>query len=189
MKAIGVLALQGSFREHIKMLGRLDDVRPISVRTLKELNESDALIIPGGESTTMGKLLRDFELFEPLRDKIKNGLPVWGTCAGLILLANYIVGEEPAHLGVMDITVRRNAYGSQLDSFSKKIVIREVSKEPIEAVFIRAPWIEKAGRSVNVMASLDGKIIAARQENIIATSFHPELTDDLSFHRYFASLI
>lgn len=189
MKTIGVLALQGSFREHLKMLGKLSDIKPIPVRTLSELNEADGLIIPGGESTTMGKLLRDFGLLEPLREKITNGLPVWGTCAGMILLANSIVGGEPVHLGVMDITVRRNAYGSQLDSFSKKIVISEISKEPIEAVFIRAPWIEKAGKSVNVMACLDGKIIAARQGNIIATSFHPELTDDLSFHRYFVSLI
>lgn len=189
MKTIGVLALQGSFREHLKMLGKLSDIKPIPVRTLSELNEADGLIIPGGESTTIGKLLRDFELLEPLREKINNGLPVWGTCAGMILLANSIVGGEPVHLGVMDITVRRNAYGCQLDSFSTKIIVSEVSKEPIKAVFIRAPWIEQAGKSVNVMASLDGKIVAARQNSIIATSFHPELTDDLSFHRYFVSLI
>ncbi|HEX2938977.1 MAG TPA: pyridoxal 5'-phosphate synthase glutaminase subunit PdxT [Ruminiclostridium sp.] len=189
MKTIGVLALQGSFLEHAQMLSKITNVRPALVKTLKELDSVDGLIIPGGESTTMGKLLKDFELFNPLKEKIESGLPVFGTCAGMILLAKRISGGEPYHLGVIDITVRRNAYGSQLDSFSKNIIIDEVSPKPIEAVFIRAPWIEKAGGGVKVLASLDNNIVAARQNNIVVTSFHPELTGDTSFHRYFADLI
>lgn len=189
MKTVGVLALQGSFREHLRLLAKLDGVKPIPVKTTADLEQSDGLILPGGESTTQGKLLRDFGLLEPLRAHIRQGLPVWGTCAGMILLAKHIAGGEPAHLGVMDITVRRNAYGGQLDSFSDSAVLPAVSPDPLPLVFIRAPWIEAAGKTVKVLSAHSGKIIAAREGSLLATSFHPELTDDPRFHQYFTSLI
>lgn len=189
MKIIGVLGLQGSFAEHLSVLNRLEKIRPVIVKSSQGLEEIDGLILPGGESTTMGKLLRDFGLLEPLRQKIQDGLPVWGTCAGMILLAKKISGGEPAHLSVMDITVRRNAYGGQLDSFIENISIPKVSKKPLPAVFIRAPWIEDAGNDVERLAVRNGKVIAAKQGNMLATSFHPELTDSTAFHRYFAGLI
>lgn len=189
MKTIGVLALQGSFHEHISMLEKIGDVKPVAVKTLKDLDASDGLIIPGGESTTIGKLLREFGLLEPLKNKITGGMPVWGTCAGLILLAKKISSGEPPHLGVMDITVKRNAYGGQLESFTREITITEVSNEPIKAVFIRAPLIESVGDGVTVLARVDGNIAAAQQGKILATAFHPELTDDLSFYRYFADML
>ena len=189
MRTVGVLALQGSFLEHLQMLNKIDGVKPIQVKNLSNLEQVDGLILPGGESTTQGKLLRDFELMEPLREKIKKGLPVWGTCAGMILLAKQIQGGEPMHLGVMDITVQRNAYGGQLDSFSYVAVIPGVSKEPFPLVFIRAPWIESAGNGVQRLAVKDGKIIAARERNLLATSFHPELTDNAQFHKYFLSIL
>lgn len=189
MKKVGVLALQGSFAEHLNILNELDGVTSVSVKNLDELNGVDGLILPGGESTTLGKLLRDFELLQPLKARIKQGMPAWGTCAGMILLAKEIEGNEPAHLGVMNIKVRRNAYGGQLESFSDNMLIPEVSNEPFPIVFIRAPWIEKAGDNVQILAEKDGKIIAARQGNMLATSFHPELTGDVRFHKYFTDLI
>jgi 5'-phosphate synthase pdxT subunit len=189
MKAVGVLALQGSFAEHLRMLEKINGVNPIQVKNRDDLENVEGLILPGGESTTQGELLRDFALMEPLREKIENGLPVWGTCAGMILLAKHIQGGEAAHLGVMNITVHRNAYGGQLDSFSDTAVIPEVSLAPFPLVFIRAPWIESAGNRVRRLAVKDGKIIAAREGNLLATSFHPELTDDPRFHEYFVNLI
>jgi 5'-phosphate synthase pdxT subunit len=189
MKAIGVLGLQGSFAEHLAMLGRIGGVTPVKVKTPADLGRVDGLILPGGESTTMGRLLREFHLLEPLKKRIKEGMPVWGTCAGMILLAKEIEGGEPAHLGVMDITVRRNAYGGQLESFSGLISIGEVAGRPLTAVFIRAPWIEATGDGVKRLAEKDGRIIAARQRNMLATSFHPELTGDTAFHEYFAGMI
>ncbi len=186
MKTIGVLALQGSYREHINSLQKLSDVLPLEVKSQKDIEVIDSLIIPGGESTTIGKLLREFNLSGCLVDRIHSGMPVWGTCAGMILLARNIIEEDSIHLGVMDIDVRRNAYGSQLDSFSCAAAIDEVSESPVELVFIRAPWIESVGGNVEVLAVHEGKIIAARQHNMLATSFHPELTDDLAFHKYFA---
>jgi 5'-phosphate synthase pdxT subunit len=186
LKTIGVLALQGSYREHMDSLQMLQDIMPIEVKSQKDIERIDSLIIPGGESTTIGKLLRDFNLSESLCDRIHKGMPVWGTCAGMILLAKKIIDEDCVHLGVMDIEVRRNAYGSQLDSFTCSTTLEKVSKEPMELVFIRAPWIESIGSSVETLAVHDGKIVAARQNNMLATSFHPELTDDLTFHRYFA---
>ena len=186
---IGILALQGSVEEHLCLFGKIKGVSARKVKYAAELKEIDALVIPGGESTTMGKLLRDFGLLEPAADRIKSGMPVWGTCAGMILLAKSIVGEQAAHLGVMDISVRRNAYGSQLDSFKTTSIIPAVSEKEIPLVFIRAPWVESAGENVRVLARVDGKIVAARQDNMLATAFHPELTEDVSFHKYFADMV
>lgn len=188
MKRLGVLALQGSVVEHIKALSRIQGVTACEVRTLEELESVDGIIIPGGESTTMGKLLRDFQLLEPLKVRINQGMPVWGTCAGLILLANKISGDDIVHLGVMDIQVRRNAYGSQLESFITEKVIPSVSKESIKLVFIRAPWVEEVGDKVEILSQYEDKIIAVRQGNILGTSFHPELTENLEFHKYFANM-
>lgn len=189
MPRIGVLALQGSVIEHFEMLSRIDGVIPVEVKKEDDILEIDGLIMPGGESTTIGKLLKDFKLKLPLIRSVEEGMPVWGTCAGMILLAKRIIDEQYFHLGLMDIEVRRNAFGSQLDSFKTSIMIPEISENELPLVFIRAPWIETAGRGVSVLAEYNGKIIAARQNNMLATSFHPELTDDLSFHRYFADMI
>lgn len=182
---IGVLSFQGSVEEHLACLQRLPGVRAIPVKTLPALQQADSLILPGGESTTISKLLDIFDLAAPLRERIVNGMPVWGTCAGMILLAKEIVGE-PAHLGVMDITVRRNAYGSQLDSFSQSAVIPQISPEPVPLTFIRAPWIESVNSpDIQVLCELNGHIVAARQRNMFVTSYHPEVTDDLRTHEYF----
>jgi 5'-phosphate synthase pdxT subunit len=185
MLTIGVLALQGSIREHFFCLSKLKGVQAIEVKDQETLKAIHGLIIPGGESTTMGKLLRDFNLFEPLKNRILEGLPIWGTCAGLILLARNIVGESTVHLGVLEASVKRNAYGSQLDSFIAEKNIEEVSSSPLNLVFIRAPWIQEVSDKVKILATHEEKIIAVRQNNILATSFHPELTNDLSFHTYF----
>lgn len=188
MLKIGVLAFQGSVEEHIASLSKIDGIVPCKIKDENFLNEVAGLILPGGESTTIGKLIKDFNMAEPIVKRIREGMPVWGTCAGMILMAKGIVGENNVHLGVMDILVRRNAYGSQLDSFSAKLRIPEVSQEELPLVFIRAPWVEEVWGDVKVLAVLDGKIVAVRQGNMLATSFHPELTDDLSFHRYFAEM-
>ena len=191
-KHIGVLGMQGAVAEHLKMLGELPHVKPFIVRTQQELDEADGLILPGGESTAMTKLLDYFKLRQPLAAKIKQGLPVWGTCAGMILLADRI---ESAHkdkpiLAAMDITVRRNAYGSQLDSFEADVPVPAVKKEgTVPLVFIRAPFVVSAGSDVDILAKVNGNIVAVRQGSMLATAFHPELTDDLSFHRYFADMV
>lgn len=185
---IGVLALQGSFLEHNRMLKRIEGVESVYVKKPEELACLDGLILPGGESTTMSRLLKFSGLFEPLKARIRTGLPVYGTCAGMILLADSIVGESP-HLGGMPVTVRRNAYGRQIDSFETRAVLPTVSKAQIPLVFIRAPWIEQAGPTVDVLLSLNGHIVAAREKNILVTSFHPELTDDLTIHSYFAGMV
>lgn len=189
MVKIGVLALQGSVIEHIKMLNSINGVEAIEVRTCEDISTLSGIVLPGGESTTISKLLNDFEIMETLRQRIKQGMPVWGTCAGMILLAKTIIGEENSHLGLMDITVRRNAYGGQLDSFKTLINIPEVSTEGIPLVFIRAPWVESVEDNVNILASIDDRIIAVEQDNMLATSFHPELTANLSFHKYFANKV
>lgn len=185
---IGVLAMQGSVEEHLRMLARLDDVQGFAVRTCDELALADGLILPGGESTAQARLLRDFGLLDVLVERIRAGLPVWGTCAGLILLAGDIVGEQP-HLGLMAVTVRRNAYGRQLDSFRRQISLPAVSAQPVDLVFIRAPWIEQVQAPAEVLATVDGHIVAARQGRMLGTSFHPELTGDPAFHRYFAGMV
>lgn len=185
MKYVGILGMQGAIAEHKFKLEQIADVKAKIVKTLDDLNHIDGLILPGGESTAMGKLLDYFSLTNPLKQKIEMGLPVWGTCAGLILLAKKIENEDIAHLATMDITVRRNAYGSQLDSFSMDKVIPAIDEQPLPLVFIRAPYITKTGDNVDILAKLDDKIIAAKQQNMLVTSFHPELTDDLRVHRYF----
>lgn len=184
---IGVLSYQGSVAEHMKMLRRLQGVRATEVKTLPALMGVDALILPGGESTTIAKLLRHFGLMDPVRTRIQNGMPVWGTCAGLILLAKTIEGEQP-HLGVMDISVRRNAYGRQIDSFADSAVIPAFSAKPVPLVFIRAPWIDGVSGDCEALCTLNGHIVAARQRNMLATAFHPELTSDDSVHRYFVQM-
>ncbi len=188
-KHIGILGMQGAIAEHLNKLTQIPNVKASIVKTREDLDEIDGLIIPGGESTAIGKLLNYFSLIEPLKNKIKEGLPVWGTCAGLILLAKKIENQNTTYLATMDITVRRNAYGSQLDSFSTDLIIPAVDDKPLPLVFIRAPYIVKADSNVTVLAKLDNHIIAAREQNMLVSSFHPELTDDLSFHKYFVSMI
>jgi len=186
---IGVLALQGSIIEHLRMLSKIEGINPCEVKSVSDLDKVSGLILPGGESTTIGKLLRDFELAEPIIKRAHEGMPVWGTCAGMILMAKEIVNGDYTHLGLMDISVKRNAYGSQLDSFRSTISIPQVSNEDIPLIFIRAPWVERAGENVNVLATLDNRIIAVQQNNLLATSFHPELTTTQAFHQYFAKLV
>ncbi len=185
---IGVLALQGAFVEHIAMLRSLG-VEAVPVRLPEGLDEFDGLVIPGGESTTMGKLLIRFGLLEPLRRTIEAGTPVYGTCAGMILLARDIgIAGQPT-LGEMDITVTRNAFGRQLDSFEQDIAIPALGDEPFHAVFIRAPAIERVGPAVQELARLDdGTIVAAQQGAMLATAFHPELSGDTRLHQRFVAL-
>ena len=181
---IGVLALQGAFIEHINILCSLS-VDAVEVRKPEQLRDLDGLIIPGGESTTFGKLAVEYGLIEPLRAFCNSGKPVWGTCAGMIFLAKDVGRKQPV-LGVMDVQVQRNAFGRQVDSFEVDLDIPALGKKPFHAIFIRAPLIESVGKGVEVLAKLDdGTVVAARQGNLLATSFHPELTNDTRFHRYF----
>lgn len=189
MIRVGVLALQGSVIEHIKMLEKIFGVIPIEVRSKEDILNIDALIIPGGESTTIGKLLNDFDLMDSIKERIMQNMPVWGTCAGMILLAKELENEDIPRLKVMDIVVRRNAYGSQLDSFTSFVKIDEISNKELKLIFIRAPWVCSVGDSVKVLLELDNKIVAVRQGKMLATSFHPELTDDISFHKYFVDIV
>lgn len=186
---IGVLSLQGDFLEHIQILKRLG-VEAKEVRLPKDLEDLDGIILPGGESTTMARLLDVFNLREPLKRKIENGFSVWGTCAGMILLAKNIVQDRPVPLGLMDITVSRNAFGRQIESFQVPLRIKPLGSKPMLATFIRAPIISEIGDEVEVLARIeDGRIVAARQKNILVTSFHPELTTDTRLHEYFLSQI
>ncbi|TXN32111.1 pyridoxal 5'-phosphate synthase glutaminase subunit PdxT [Lacisediminihabitans profunda] len=188
---VGVLALQGDFREHIAVLRSLGaDARPI--RRPEELAEVAGLVIPGGESSVMDKLSRTFGLAQPLKDAIRSGLPVYGTCAGLIMLADRLLdginGQQT--LGGLDIAVRRNAFGSQLDSFETDLEIPVLGDPPLHAVFIRAPVVEEAGASVVPLATLaDGRVVAVEQGNLLGTSFHPEMTGDTRFHEHFLRMI
>jgi len=186
---IGVLALQGAFIEHIEALQRLK-VEALPVCLPKELQGLDGLIIPGGESTTISRLMVDFRLMQPVRDLAQAGLPIWGTCAGMILLAREVSDFRLETLGLMDIRVRRNAFGRQVDSFETEVKMPALGEQPFHAVFIRAPIIEKADSKVEVLAKLsNGFAVAARQGKQVAAAFHPELTDDLRFHRYFLDLV
>jgi len=185
---VGVLAIQGSVKEHVDKLKRLNGIIPVEAKDKETLKNIDALILPGGESTAIGKMLNDFDLKDTIVDLYKSGVPIWGTCAGMILMAKHIVNDDKVYLGIMDIKVRRNAYGSQLDSFTAKLSMPDVSKDKIDAVFIRAPYIEDVGENVKVLSRYNGKIVAAREGNLFATSFHPELTNDLSFYKYFLRL-
>jgi len=187
---IGVLAAQGAFAEHIATLHKLQ-VEAMPVRLPLELSGLDGLIIPGGESTSISHLMLAYNLMSEIRNLAKNGLPIFGTCAGMILLANRISdsdGLEP--IGVMDLTIRRNAFGRQVDSFETELKIPVLGEKPFPGVFIRAPLIEQAGSKVEIIASLaDGTSVAARQDKLLAAAFHPELTDDLRFHQYFLDII
>jgi len=187
---IGVLALQGDVREHIKSLGECG-VTAIPVKRASEIADIDALVIPGGESTTIAKLARSFEVFELIKNRIAEGMPVYGSCAGMILLSNNvldaIVGQET--FGGLEATVRRNAFGRQVDSFEIDLEVQGVKGGPIRAVFIRAPWVESVGEKVQVLASVDNHPVAVRQQNILATSFHPELTGDSRLHQYFVDVV
>jgi 5'-phosphate synthase pdxT subunit len=185
-KTVGVLALQGDFREHQLVLSEID-VRNIQVRTIEDLRSIDALVIPGGESTTMQNLATAFGLFEPLKSAIAEGLPTFGTCAGLIMLANTIIDGVAGQRGFggLDVEVRRNAFGNQLDSFEADLNIRGI-EEPVHAAFIRAPIVASAGPSVEVLCRLDdGQIVAVQQGNILGISFHPEVTGETRVHEYF----
>jgi len=186
---IGVLASQGAFAEHIDKLCRLG-VEAVPVRLPGELDELDGLIIPGGESTSISRLMRDYKLTDKIKDLARNGLPLFGTCAGMILLARKNSNTHPEPLGLMDITVRRNAFGRQTESFETELSIPVLGEKPFPAVFIRAPLIEQVNGSAEVLARLaDGTIVAVREGKMLALSFHPELTDDLRFHRYFLDII
>ncbi|MDP9382054.1 MAG: pyridoxal 5'-phosphate synthase glutaminase subunit PdxT [Chloroflexota bacterium] len=188
-RRIGVLALQGDFKEHAAMLRQIG-ADPVEVRRAEQLDGLDGLIIPGGESTTIGKLMVSYELLEPLRKLIESGRPVWGTCAGMIVLAKDLGGLRQPLVGALDVRVRRNAFGRQLDSFETDIPMPEVGDEPVHAVFIRAPLVESVGEGVEVLGTLeDGTIVAVRQGNLLATSFHPELTGDSRFHLYFLQMV
>ena len=206
---VGVLALQGDFAEHVAALRRLRrrpangsnghaanvaqeveaEVEVVEVRLPADLARVDALIIPGGESTTIGKLLVEYRLLEPLRVRIAGGLPVFGTCAGAIVLAKDIGGLDQPLIGAMDLTVRRNAFGRQLQSFEADLTVPALGTPELRAVFIRAPAILSVGPDVEVLARLDSEtIVAAHQGNLLATTFHPELTDDTRLHRYFVEM-
>ncbi|WP_193333258.1 pyridoxal 5'-phosphate synthase glutaminase subunit PdxT [Clostridium botulinum] len=182
---VGVLDLQGSVVEHMKILEKIDNVEPVRVKYKEDLDNIQGIILPGGESTTLGKLLKDFHIHDTLKEKIENGLPVWGTCAGMILLAKDIQGQEESYFKVIDIEVKRNAYGSQLNSFSIEEMLEDIDKEPIELVFIRAPYITTVGPNVTILKRVRKNIVAAKEKNVLVTSFHPELTEDTRFHRYF----
>jgi len=184
---IGVLSLQGGVAEHINHVRELGS-EAVEVKKLEDLKDISGLILPGGESTTIGKILRDRNMLTPIREMILSGLPVWGTCAGMILLAKEIENDEDTHISVMDIKVRRNAYGRQIDSFETMEIIEEVSTDPIPLVFIRAPYIVSSGIDVKIIHRVNGNIVAARQNNILVTSFHPELTKNKEFHKYFLSM-
>ncbi len=184
---IAVLALQGAFIEHEQMLSRLG-VSSFEIRQKKDLETPfDGLIIPGGESTVQGKLMRELELFEPLKERIEAGLPVFGTCAGLLLLAKKIENDDRLHFATMDICAVRNAYGRQLGSFYTESEFSGIGKIPM--TFIRAPYISEVSGDTQILASVDGKIVAARQKNQLVTAFHPELNEDTSVHRYFLDMI
>jgi pyridoxal 5'-phosphate synthase pdxT subunit len=193
---VGVLALQGDVREHLRALTAAG-VEPLTVRRPTELDKVDGLIIPGGESTTIVKLAKTFELFEPLRARIADGLPVYGSCAGMILLADRVdAAGSPieATFGGIDITVRRNAFGRQVDSFEEDVPVEGIAGGPVRAVFIRAPWVEDVAPQVEVLAKVEagpaaGRIVAVRQGNLLATSFHPEITGDIRVHRLFVEMV
>ena len=184
---IGVSGIQGDFREHKWMIEKLGH-ETLVVRTPQELEKVDALIIPGGESTTMIRIMKRIGLFDALKEKILNGFPVYGTCAGLIVLAKEIENYPQESLGVIDIKVMRNAYGRQVDSFDEMVEIKGFDK-PFKAVFIRAPRVDDWGPEVEVLSMLDNHPIMLRQKNVLVTSFHPELTDDTRVHEYFLRMV
>ena len=182
-KRIGVLALQGDVREHVEILKKLG-VEPVEVRTIEDLEGLAGLIVPGGESTTMGKIMTESGLLDGIRSFFYKGGPVWGTCAGMVLAASATTGPRQPLLGLMNALVERNGFGRQVHSFEKELEM-EGFEEPFVGVFIRAPFFEDVGPGAEVMGEVDGRVVAARGENILVTAFHPELTDDKRFHEYF----
>lgn len=183
---IGVFALQGAFLEHEQALWKLG-AETTEIRRRAHFSDGlDGIILPGGESTVQGKLLREEGLLQPVREAIAGGLPVFGTCAGLILLAKELTNDPNVYFGLLDVTVKRNAYGRQLGSFRAELNVEDVGSFP--AVFIRAPYIERVGEGVRALAQVEGKCVAARQNNMLATAFHPELTEDLRIHEYFCNM-
>jgi len=188
VKRVGVLALQGDVAEHLHALGRVG-VEAVAVKNEHDLAGVDALIVPGGESTTVIRLLERFGLVEPIKARVRAGMPFWGTCMGMIVAAKGVVGMRQDTLGLLDITVRRNAFGRQIASAEVNLDVPVLGAAPFPAVFIRAPWVERAGPGVDVLASLDGHGVFVRAGNVIGTAFHPELTRDDRLHAYFTSLI
>jgi len=186
---IGVLASQGAFAEHISIVRQLE-VEALPVRLLRELKGLDGLIIPGGESTSISRLMLVYNLMTKIRELAKNGLPIFGTCAGMILLANKTSDSDAEPIGVMDITVRRNAFGRQTDSFETELKIPALGEKPFPGIFIRAPIIEQTGSNVEILAKLNnGTGVAAREGKLLVSAFHPELTGDLRFHQYFLDIV
>ena len=187
---VGVLALQGDVREHIRSLGDCG-VDASAVRRDAEIAAMDALVIPGGESTTIAKLARSFEVFDLIKSRIASGMPVYGSCAGMILLSNKVLDaiEGQETFGGLDAVVRRNAFGRQVDSFEADLNFKGITDPAVRAIFIRAPWVESVGSGVDVLAEISGHPVAVRQRNILATSFHPELTGDNRVHKYFVDVV
>ena len=185
---IGVLALQGAFREHLRTLASIG-VEGVPVRLPRDLDDVAGLILPGGESTTMRQLIERWGLRQPILDLASSGAPLFGTCAGMIVLAREIAGGEPPILALLDVTVERNAFGRQLDSFETELTVPVLGDQPVHGVFIRAPVIERTGPDVDILARLDdGRIVAVRERNIVATAFHPELAGETRFHRLVAAM-
>ena len=185
---VGVLALQGDVVEHLAAL-KESGVQAVPVKSKEDLGRVDGLIIPGGESTTVMKLLDRFELAEPVIARTREGMPLWGTCMGMIVVARDVTGTQQPTLGLMDISVRRNAFGRQNESAEVSLQIPVLGGKNFPAVFIRAPWVERAGRAVEVLAERDGRAVMVRQENVLATSFHPELSGDRRVHEYFMRMV
>jgi 5'-phosphate synthase pdxT subunit len=186
-KKIGVLALQGDFYEHISILKKLDN-NAILIKKPEELESLDGLIIPGGESTTICKLIRNYGFEEKIKKAVSKGMGLWGTCAGMITIAKKLKDDYPKPIDIMDITVERNFYGRQIDSFEEEVLIKGLDDKKFNAIFIRAPIIREIGKNVEVLSMLNNEIIAARQEKIFVTSFHPELTEDSRVHEYFLNM-
>jgi 5'-phosphate synthase pdxT subunit len=185
---IGVLAYQGDVREHLAALAAVG-ADPVEVRTLAELEAVDGLVVPGGESTVIGKLATRYGLLTPLRERVSAGLPVFGTCAGMIFLAREVEGPPQDLLGVLDVRVRRNAFGRQVASFEAEVEVKGVDGGPVSGAFIRAPLVAEVGPEVEVLAEVDGKVVAVRQGSLLATAFHPELAGEVRLHRWLVDLV
>ena len=188
MEKVGVLAIQGDFAEHCKIFGDLGVQAP-EIRLPDQLDDVGGLVIPGGESTTITKLMDIYGLVDPIKRFVQSGRPLWGTCAGMIVSSRHVVGDILVPMDLIDLDVRRNAFGSQIDSFEADLPVPAIGDPPFHAVFIRAPWIERIGPGVELISRLkDGTPVAARQNNVLVTSFHPELTEDTRFHKMFLQM-
>ena len=185
---VGVLAFQGDVREHLAALAAVG-ADPVEVRSMADLDSVEGLVVPGGESTVIGKLAARYGLLAPLRARVADGLPVLGTCAGMIFLAREVEGPPQDLLGVLDVRVRRNAFGRQVASFEAEVDVKGVDGGPVSGAFIRAPWVAEAAPEVEVLAEVDGKVVAVRQGNLLATAFHPELTGEVRLHRWLVDLV